>query len=68
MFILTMPVSFKRGDTAPCTVNGKAELVKWDKELDRLSILPTDWHNIMQLSSNGRLQTFFCDDAEDAGQ
>ncbi len=68
MFILTMPSDFRIGETAPCQINGAPATVM-SRDQDTMIIGPdtdaVDERQILRVSQDGKLTTFFCADKYD---
>jgi hypothetical protein len=63
MFIMNMPVTFKIGDSADCTINGEPKLLSW-RDAQTLVIEPDDARTIEHQSTDGELITFICSDQD----
>jgi hypothetical protein len=62
-FLITMPKSFKVGDTAPCRINHQPAQITW-RDKDTLVIEPGDARRIVYHRRSGDLQDFTCADAD----
>jgi hypothetical protein len=59
MFMISMPKTFKVGDTEDCRINGKPERLLW-KDASTLVILPDEAHPIVTMRLDGDLRCFMC--------
>jgi hypothetical protein len=64
MFIMSMPESFKVGDTAACRINGESAQLTW-RSPDTLVIGATDARHIVKTQIEDGLRCFICGDADD---
>jgi hypothetical protein len=62
MFILTMPIQFKVGDSGSVKINGEHNHVTW-LDQDTLRISHRDDRNIERMTESGDTRTFYCGDA-----
>jgi hypothetical protein len=62
-FYISMPLSFKIGDTCECEINFEPKRVTWRNQ-DTLVIEPDDARHIVQISRDDKLISFFCTDAD----
>ena len=62
-FLISMPKTFKVGDTAPCRINQKPAQITW-RDKDTLVIEPGDARRIVHYQQSGDLQDFACADAD----
>ena len=64
MFIMTMPDTFKVGDTADVRINGETKQLTW-RDTRTLVIEPNDHRaiHLIESSVDTELRTFFCTDA-----
>lgn len=62
-FLISMPKTFKVGDTADCRINKKPARVTW-RDKHTLVIEPDDARRIVDLRSSGDLLYFACTDAD----
>jgi hypothetical protein len=67
MFIISMPKTFKVGDSTDVRVNGRAERVTW-RDAKTLVIEPDDARFILRVAPGpGDLDTFCCCDPDGTG-
>jgi hypothetical protein len=59
MFFISMPKSFKVGDTANCRINGENACLRW-RDADHLVIEPDDVRPIIAIDREGSLTSFMC--------
>ena len=59
MLILSMPLTFKVGDSAVCRINGQESRVTY-RDKDTLVIEPGDARAILNVVPDGELNRFFC--------
>lgn len=59
MFFISMPDTFKIGDTEACRINGQPAKIKW-RDADTLVILPDDTRPILAVEKAGNLISFTC--------
>jgi hypothetical protein len=64
MFMMTMPTTFKVGDTADCSINKKPARLTW-RDAKTLVIEPDDARVIFRSATENGLTTFFCGDSGD---
>jgi hypothetical protein len=63
-FAISMPLTFKVGDTVKCTINGKPKMVTW-RDKNTLVIEPGDARRIVAIHrGGGDLIDFACTDAD----
>jgi hypothetical protein len=62
MFMLSMPLDFKVGETADCKINNEPKRVTWRDE-HTLVIEPDDTRQIFHIATDGELRRFMCGDA-----
>jgi hypothetical protein len=62
MFMMTMPKTFKVGDTADCRIYKEPARITW-RDPHTLVIEPDDARAIMAVDREGDLITFFCGEA-----
>jgi hypothetical protein len=62
MFSMTMPITFKVGDTADVKINFEPKQLTWQDE-DTLVIEPDDARKILYRTTDGELIHFVCSDA-----
>lgn len=64
MFVITMPPTFKIGDTADACINGEQKRLTW-RDTDTLVIEPDDVRTIEAVKSSlDGSQMFICSDAD----
>jgi hypothetical protein len=63
MFIMHLPSSFKIGETADVTINGRTQRLTWT-DVHTLTIEPNDRRRILTKEDDGELITFVCSDSE----
>jgi hypothetical protein len=61
MFIISMPKTFKVGDTVDCRINAAPARVTW-RDAGTLVIEPDDPRNLISTETDGELTHFFCGD------
>jgi hypothetical protein len=59
MFVLSLPIHDKIGDTCDCTINGAPKRVTWH-DAHTLVIEPDDVRQIYRTTEDGDLRTFWC--------
>lgn len=59
MFFISMPDTFKLGDTEGCRINGQPAKIEW-RDADTLVILPDDARPILAVEKVGKLISFTC--------
>ena len=62
-FVISMPSTFKVGDTAECRINREPALVTW-RDKDTLVIAPDDARRIVFMRRDRDLIDFACTDAD----
>jgi hypothetical protein len=63
MFIMSMPESFRVGDTAACRINGEISQLTW-RSPNTLVIGATDARNILKHHVEDGVRSFICDDGD----
>lgn len=63
MFVISMPNTFKIGDTADCNINRKPARLTW-RDQNTLVIEPGDARKIVRVVPVGDLISFTCADAD----
>jgi hypothetical protein len=61
MFLMTMPKTFKVGDTADCRINKMPARITW-RSRGELVIEPDDARVILRIDTDGELISFVCSD------
>jgi hypothetical protein len=62
MFILSLPMRDKIGDTCNCLINGEPRRVTW-RDAHTMVIEPNDIRQIYRTSEDGELRIFWCSSA-----
>ena len=66
MFLLSLPLSVKVGDTVDCTINGQPKQVTW-RDTETLVIEPDDARTVIDVHDDGKLRYFTCGDRPEDG-
>jgi hypothetical protein len=62
MFMISMPLDFKIGETRDCRINDEPARVTWRNQ-HTLVIEPDDVRQILHTETDGKLRCFMCGDA-----
>jgi len=66
MFLISMPTTFKVGDTEDCRINGKPEKITW-RDRNTLVIEPNDARQILNVERTGDMLSFSCASEDGSG-